>query len=124
MSHLIDESRAGLTVSQLSEILKMKCYAAVHLFNKQGAFNHIKRGKGFVYLSKQENIYQNQLAYYTLPDPLTPQAAIELLIYYVDHPGSSYKQLVQVLKKKHFQATPEAVESFFKKHGVKKTPTS
>ncbi len=123
MIRMIDESRAGLTVSQLSEILRMKCYAAVHLFHKQGAFNHIKRGKGFIYLSKQESICQSQLAYYTLPDQLTTQAAIELLVYYVDHPGVSYKKLERVLKKRHFQTTSEAIESFFKEHGVKKTPT-
>ena len=123
MIRLVDESKAGLTVSQLSEILGMKCYAAVHLFHKQGAFNHIKQGRGFIYLSKQESIYQNQLSYYTLPEPLTPQAAIELLVYYVDHPKANYKQLVRVLKKKHFQATTEAVNFFFKEHGVKKIPT-
>ena len=123
MIRLVDESKAGLTVSQLAEILGMKCYAAVHLFHKQGAFNHIKQGRGFIYLSKQESIYQNQLSYYTLPEPLTPQAAIELLVYYVDHPKANYKQLVRVLKKKHFQATTEAVNFFFKEHGVKKIPT-
>ena len=123
MIRLVDESKAGLSVSQLSEVLGMKCYSAVHLFHKQGAFNHIKQGKGFIYLSKQGSIYQNQLSYYTLHEPLTPQAAIELLVYYVDHPEASYKQLVRVLRKKHFQATTESVESFFKEHGVKKTPT-
>jgi len=122
MIRLIDESKAGLTVSQLSEILGMKCYAAVHLFHKQGAFNYIKQGRGFIYLSKQESIYQNQLSYYTLPEPLTIQAAIELLVYYVDHSEAGYKQLVRVLRKKHFQATTESVASFFKEHGVKKTP--
>ncbi len=123
MIQLVDESKAGLTVSQLSEILGMKCYSGVHLFHKQGAFNHIKQGKGFIYLSKQESIYQNQLSYYTLPEPLTSQAAIELLVYYVDHPEVNYKQLVGLLRKKHFQATTESIESFFKEHGVKKTPT-
>ncbi len=122
MIRLVDESKAGLTVSQLSEILGMKCYAAVHLFHKQGTFNHIKRGRGFIYLSRQESIYQNQLAYYTLHEPLTPQAAIELLVYYVDHPKANYEELVRVLQKKHLQATTESVESFFKEHGVKKTP--
>lgn len=123
MIQLVDESKAGLTVRQLSEILGLKCYAAVHLFHKQGAFNHIKRGKGFIYLSKQERIYQNQLSYYTLSEPLTPQAAIELLVYYLDHPEVGYQQLVRVLRKKHFQASTESVASFFKEHGVKKTPT-
>lgn len=122
MIQLVNGSRAGLTVSQLSSILGMKCYSPIHLFHKQGAFNCIKRGRGFIYLSKQEGIYQSQLVYYTVSEPLPPQAAIELLVYYLDHQEASYKQLVRVVGKKHFRVTTKAIESFFKEHGVKKTP--
>lgn len=122
ITHLIDNSPSGMTVSQISNILRIKCYAPLNLFYKNGYFNRIKHEKQFIYLSKQENIYQQQLDYYKHADDLKPQTAIQLLVAYINNPNATCQQLSQTLLQKHFQVTAEAIHSFFEKHGVKKTP--
>lgn len=122
ITHLIDNSPSGMTVGQLSTILRIKCYAPLNLFYKNGYFNRIKHNKQFIYLSKQENIYQQQLEYYNQIEDLKPQTAIQLLVEYINNPQASCQQLSQTLQQKHFQVTVEGIHSFFEKHGVKKTP--
>lgn len=122
ITHLIDDSPHGITVSQISSILKIKCYSPLNLFYKNGNFNRIKQDKGYIYLSKQENIYQKQVDYYKQLEDLKPQTAIQLLVEYINNPIASCQELSQAMSQKHFQVTAEAIQSFFKKHGVKKTP--
>jgi hypothetical protein len=122
ITHLIDNSPSGMTVSQISNILRIKCYAPLNLFYKNGYFNRIKHDKQFIYLSKQENIYQQQLDYYKQIDDLKPQPAIQLLVEYINNPNATCQQLSQALGRKNFQVTVEEIQAFFKKHGVKKNP--
>ena len=122
ITHLIDNSTAGMTVSQISHILRIKYYAPLNLFYKNGCFNRIKHDKQFIYLSKQENIYQQQLNYYKQAGDLKPQTAIQLLIEYINNPNATCGQLSQALGRKNFKVTTEAIHSFFEQHDVKKTP--
>jgi len=122
ITHLIDNSTAGMTVSQISHILTIKCYAPLNLFYKNGYFNRIKPDKQFIYLSKQENIYQQQLGYYKQAGDLKPQTAIQLLIEYINNPNATCGQLSQALARKNFKVTTEAIHWFFEQHDVKKTP--
>ena len=122
ITSLIDNSYSGMTVSQISKIIRIKCYAPLNLFYKNGSFNRIKQNKQFIYLSKQENIYQQQLDYHKQAEHLKPQTAIQLLVEHINNPDATCQQLSQTLRKKHFQVTAEAIQSFFEKHGVKKKP--
>lgn len=122
ITSLIDNSSSGMTVSQISKIIKIKCYAALNLFYKNGCFNRIKKNKQFIYLSKQENIYQQQLDFHKQAEQLKPQTAIQLLVEHINNPDATCQQLSQTLRQKHFQVTAEEIQSFFEKHGVKKTP--
>lgn len=122
IAHLIDNSQSGMTVSQLSNILKIKCYAPLNLFYKHELFNRIKHDKQFIYLSKQENIYQKQLDYYNQKQDLQPQAAIQLLVEYINNPNATCGQLSQSLAQKDFQVSAQAIQSFLEKQGVKKKP--
>lgn len=120
--HHIDNSPTGMTVSQLSKILTIKCYAPLNLFYKNGYFNRIKHNKQFIYLSKKKNIYQQQLDYYKQEEHLKPQTAIQLLVEHINNPDASCQQLSQRLQQKDFPVSAEAIQSFFEKHGVKKNP--
>jgi hypothetical protein len=122
ITSLIDNSSSGMTVSQISKIIRIKCYAPLNQLYKNGYFNRIKQNKQFIYLSKQENIYQQQLDYHKQAEHLKPQTAIQLLVEYINNPDATCQQLSQTLRQKHFQVTAEAVQSFFEKHGVKKKP--
>jgi len=122
ITHLIDNSTAGMTVSQISRILRIKCYAPLNLFYKNGCFNRIKYNKQFIYLSTQDHIYQQQLSYYQQAGDLKPQTAIQLLIEYINNPNATCGQLSQALARKNFTVTTEAIHSFFEQHDVKKTP--
>jgi len=122
ITHLIDNSPYGMTVSQISNIIKIKCYAPLNLFYKHELFNRIKHDKRFIYLSKQKNIYQKQLDYYKQKEDLKPQTAIQLLVEYINNPNATCSQLSQALAQKHFQVTAEAIQSFLEKQGVKKKP--
>ncbi len=120
--HHIDNSPNGMTVSQLSRILTIKCYTPLNLFYKNGYFNRIKHNKQFIYLSKKINIYQQQLDYFEQQEHLNPQAAIQLLVEHINNRDASCQQLSQKLQQKDFQVSAEAVQSFFEKQGIKKTP--
>lgn len=122
ITSLIDNSFSGMTVSQLSKIIRIKCYAPLNLFYKNGYFNRIKQNKQFIYLSKQENIYQQQLDFHKQAEQLKPQTAIQLLVEHINNPDATCQQLSQTLQQKHFQVTAEQIQSFFEKHGVKKKP--
>lgn len=122
ITSLIDNSSSGMTVSQISKIIRIKCYAPLNLFYKNGCFNRIKQNKQFIYLSKQENIYQQQLDYHKQAEQLKPQTAIQLLVEHINNPDATCQQLSQTLRQKQFQVTAEAIQSFFEKHGVKKKP--
>jgi hypothetical protein len=119
---LVDTSPHGMTVSQIAHIIKMKCYAPVNLFYKNGLFNRIKHEKKFIYLSINQDIFQKQLEYYKQPRDLKPHTAIQLLVEYINNPQATCNELAQILSKKHFMVTAEMIHSFFQKQGVKKTP--
>lgn len=121
MLHLVDISRSGLTVSELSEKLKIKCYSTLNLFYKNGYFNRIRYEKDYVYLSKDRDIYQKQYSYYF--KELNPQTAIQLLIEFINHDlDISYKMLCAKVRQNGFEITIPETEQFFKKYPIKKKP--
>ena len=119
---LIDNSRHGMTVRQISEIMLIKCYSPLNLFYKNGIFNRIRYDNKYIYLSTKQKIYERQLDYYKRLERLSPQVAIELLVEYINNPNLTYKEISQAMNKKNLPITVEAIRLFFKEHGVKKMP--
>ena len=119
--HLINISPCGMTVSQIFNILGIKCYSHLNLFYKNGIISRSKIDKGFIYLAKEESIYKKQLNYYDHPKGLTSQAAIKLLVEYINNPKATYQDLSKAMNQHNFQIPVKTIELFFKEHGVKKT---
>lgn len=119
MLNLVDDSRKGLTVSQLSEKLKIKCYSALNLFYKNDYFNRIHYEKDYVYLSKDKEIYQKQYSYYL--KEINPQTAIQLLVEFINHDlNISHQMLCAKVQQAGFEITVKEIEQFFNKYQVKK----
>ena len=111
MLHLVDTSRSGLTVSELSEKLKIKCYSTLNLFYKNGYFNRIHYKKDYVYLSKDNEIYQKQYSYYFRE--INPQIAIQLLVEFINHDlNISHQMLCTKLQQAGFEITVKEIEQF------------
>lgn len=121
MLHLVDLSRSGLTVSELSEKLKIKCYGPLNLFYKNGCFNRIHFEKNYVYLSKNIEIYQKQYRSYF--KEINPQIAIQMLVEFINHDlNITHEILCTKLRQAGFEITIGEVEQFFKTYQIKKKP--
>jgi len=121
MLNLVDTSRSGLTVNELSEKLNIKCYSTLNSFYKNGYLNRIHNKKNYVYLSKDKEIYQKQYSYYFRE--INPQTAIQLLVEFINHDlNISHQMLCAKVQQAGFEITVMEIEQFFNKYPVKKKP--
>ncbi|MCP4963933.1 MAG: hypothetical protein GY926_01725 [bacterium] len=130
IAHLLDKSPRGLSARELSEILHHPCQAVLTHLHKAERVARVRGAQAFVYLSSDASTRQRQRK--ALPaveraqrPPLTAEVAVFVLVDYIHHPSWSWRELVRGLKKNRgIVVSPEAIESFFAQHGLKKRPAS
>ena len=131
IAHLLDKSPRGLSARELSEILHHPCQAVLTHLHKAERVERVRGAQAFVYLSSDASTRRRQRK--ALPaveraqqlPALTAEVAVFVLVDYIHHPSWSWKELVRGLKRNRgIVVSPEAIESFFAQHGLKKRPTS
>ncbi|NQT92143.1 MAG: hypothetical protein HQ559_05225 [Lentisphaerae bacterium] len=127
--YLIGRSPVGLSARELGEKLQHPCHAVLTILHKAGEIDRIKIGGEFRYLSTKERTNRRQRAQVLLeqkpesPAPLGAQAAVFVLVEYINNPELSFEQIAcNVEKHRQITVTQESIRCFFKEQGVKKTP--
>jgi len=127
--HLIGQSPAGLSARELGDKLQHPCHAVLSILHKAGEIDRIKIGCEFRYLSTKGRTNRRQRAQVLLeqkpesPAPLSAQAAVFVLVEYINKPGLSFEQIASnVQRQRQITVTQESIRCFFKEQGVKKTP--
>jgi len=125
--HLIERSPAGLSARELGDKLQHPCHAVLTILHKAGEIDRIKIGGAFRYLSTKERTNRRQRAQVLLeqkpeaPAPLSAQAAVFVLVEYINNPGLSFEQIAcNVEKHRQITVAQESIRCFFKEQGVKK----
>ena len=89
----------------------------LYLCYKDGYFNRIHPEKDYVYLSKDQDIYQTQFNYYSRK--INPRTAIQLLVEFINNDlDISHNALCKKLQQQGFEITLTEVEQFFKKYQI------
>lgn len=127
--YLIGRSPAGLSARELGDKLQHPCHAVLSILHKAGEIDRIKTGGEFRYLSTEERTNRRQRAQVLLeqkpkpPAPLSAQAAVFVLVEYINNPELSFEQIAcNVEKCRQITVTQESIRCFFKEQGVKKKP--
>ena len=131
IAHLLDNSPRGLSARELSEILHHPCQAVLTHPHKAERVERAGGAHAFVYLCSDASTRRRQRK--ALPaversqrlPTLTAEVAVFVLVDYIHHPSWSWKELVGGLKRNRgIVISPEASESCFAQHGLRKRPTS
>ena len=127
--YLIGRSPAGLSARELGEKLQHPCHALLTILHKAGEIDRIKIGGEFRYLSTKARTNRRQRAQVVVeqkperPAPLTAQAAVFVLVEYINNPELSFEQIAcNVKKHRQIAVAQESIRYLFKEQGVKKTP--
>ena len=129
IQYLIGRSPAGLSARELAEKLQHPCHAVLTILHKAAEIDRIKIGGEFRYLSTKARTNRRQRAQVVVeqkperPAPLTAQAAVFVLVEYINNPELSFEQIAcNVKKHRQIVVAQESIRCFFKEQGVKKTP--
>ena len=127
--YLIGRSPAGLSAKELGEKLQHPCHAVMTILHKSGEVDRIKIGGEFRYFSTKERTNRRQRAQMLVeqkpqsPAPLSAQAAVFVLVEYINNPELSFEQIAcNVTQQRQITVAQESIRCFFKEQGVKKTP--
>jgi hypothetical protein len=132
IQHLTERSPVGLSAREIGDKLQHPCHAVMTILHKAGEIDRIKIGGEFRYLSTKERINRRQRAQVLveqrpeeLPSPLSAQAAVFVLVEYINNPELSFEQIAcNVKQRKQIAVAQEWIRCFFKELGVKKTPAT
>jgi hypothetical protein len=129
IQYLIGRSPAGLSARELGDKLQHPCHAVLTILHKAGEIDRIKIGGEFRYLATKARINRRQRAQVLLeqkpeaPAPLSAQAAVFVLVEYINNPELSFEQIAcNVSEQRQISVAQESIRCFFKEQGVKKTP--
>lgn len=127
--NFVSKSHQGLTAKELFEILLIPCHPVLSQMYKKNQIDRFNTQRGFVYLSIDDKKRQrqfNRLQFKLIPakkfQPLTPQAAVYVLVEFIKRPDASFVDLSKAVEKRGVKASPEAIAILFKEHKLKKTP--
>jgi len=127
--HLIGRSPAGLSAREIGEKLQHPCHAVLSILHRAGEIDRIKIGGEFRYLSTKERTNRRQRTQVLLelkpesPAPLSAQAAVFVLVEYINNPELSLEQIAcNVEMQRQITVSAQSIRCFFKEQGVKKTP--
>lgn len=126
--HLVERSPAGLAARDLAQKLQHPCHPVLtHLYQDQ-LLDRVSIAGEFRYLSPEaaRNRRQREQAAVAAPGSpttsLSSQAAVLVLVEYIQHPELSLEQLAAHLQQRELSVTPERIRLFFHEHALKKTP--
>ncbi len=132
IQYLIERSPVGLSARDIGEKLQHPCHAVMTILHKAGDIDRIKIGGEFRYLSTKERTNRRQRAQVLVeqrpeepPSPLSAQAAVFVLVEYINNPKLSFEQIAcNVKQQRQVTVAQESIRCFFKEQGVKKTPAT
>lgn len=129
IDHLLARSPAGLSATQLAQILQHPCDAVLTRLHQAGRLDRARLEGQFVYLSADPQIndrQREQAALAPLPSSatsLSTQTALWVLVEYIKDPTLSFEQLARRLQEQRGLAVaPQNIERFFQEQALKKTP--
>ncbi len=125
---LVRRSAAGYSALELKNLLGTPCHAILTQMYKGDKIDRLKTASQFVYLSVDRNINRRQRQMHqdalrkTEGLPLSAEAAVLVLVEFINHPGISFTQIVANLKHKlNMVVKPDDIARLFEQHGIKKT---
>ena len=128
--NFVNKSPQGLTAKEIFDILLVPCHPVLNQMYKKKQIDRFSTQRGFVYLSFDDKKRQrqfNRLQLKLIPakkfQPLTPQAAVYVLVEFIKRPDASFVDLSKAVEKRGVRASPETIAMLFKEHDLKKTPT-
>lgn len=131
IAHLLDKSPRGLSARELSEMLHHPCQAVLTHLHKAERVERVRGAHAFVYLSSHAATRRRQQRALPAVEPagqlplLAAEAAVFVLVDYIHDPSQSWKELARGLRKhRGIAVPPQAIESFFAEHGIKKKASS
>lgn len=126
--HLINQSGAGLSASELGEILGLPPRSFISHFQQHPGFRREKHHGIFIYMSSDQRVFTRQKNGRQVLDAqnYTPAEAIAILVEKIKTPDAPPEIICKRLQKRRFKITPDIVETLFAAHGLtlKKTPHS
>jgi hypothetical protein len=128
--HLVDHSPAGLSARDIAQKLQHPCHPVLTHLHQDQLLDRVLVAGEFRYLSpvSARNRRQREQAAAAAPVPpttsLSTQAAVLVLVEYIQHPERSFEQLAAHLQQRELTVTPERIRRFFQEHELKKTPTT
>jgi hypothetical protein len=120
--NLVEKSTSGMTADQLGQLLRCRCHAVLVQLCRKGQLQRQKPGGSYVYLSTdpaKADIQEKALQPYHVPLPA--ELAVQILVTFIQTPGSDFKQLAKaVCQKTGAMISTEQIQMLFDAHGVKK----
>ena len=127
---LVERSPAGLSARELARKLQHPCHPVLTHLHQDQILDRVPVAGEFRYLSREtarNRRQREQLAVASPTSPATtlgPQAAVLVLVEYIQHPELSFEQLAARLQPRELSVTAERIRLFFQEHKLKKTPTT
>jgi hypothetical protein len=128
--HLVDRSPAGLSARELAQKLQHPCHPVLTHLHQDQILDRVPVAGEFRYLSPESARNRRQREQVAAASPaspatsLSPQAAVLVLVEYIQHPELSFEQLAAHLQPRELTVTAERIRLFFQEHELKKTPTT
>ena len=126
--HLVKHAPAGLTASEIGELLHIQPRSFLSLFREHPALTRTQFRRHYVYVAADATINRKQIEqrgkmtlHAQRPSDIE---AIAILVETIKQPGLNIEKLCTQLKAKKYNITPETVRNLFAYHGLptKKTP--
>jgi hypothetical protein len=125
----VNKSSAGLSARELGAILHHPCPAVLTRMYNSNQIDRVKLTSEYTYLSRDESVNRLQLNRLKgrvdeqTAQPLSTQAAVFVLVEFINNPRLSFEQLAERLQhSRRITVLPTEITRFFREHGLKKTP--
>ncbi len=119
---LVEKNISGMTADQLGQLLRCRCHTVLVQLCRKGQLQRQKHGGSYVYLSIdpikadiQEKALQPKHA------PLSAELAVQILVAFIQDPGSDLKQMAKsVFHKTGTRISTNQIQMLFDAYGLKK----
>jgi len=125
--HCIDQSIAGLSVTEISEILSIPAINFLGHFKDDPSIQREKYKGVYIYFSKKAEIFEKQkkerekIIHSVCKMDLPSDAdAVNVLVEFIKHFGETTEQLVHRLRRKGHKISIKIIRNLFVYHGLEK----
>jgi hypothetical protein len=120
--NLIEKSTSGMTADHLGQLLRCRCHAVLVQLYRKGQLQRQKHGGSYVYLAGDPiKADAQKKALQTEPAPLPAELAVQILVAFIQNPGTNLQQLAKsVLQKTGARISTAQIQMLFDAHGLKK----